>query len=134
MRTSALWRAAIETETGLLNDHDTDGFQIRYQNTQIDEGGRPPNGSFRFSASDQNLNGDWVRISVQDNGIGLESWDLSRIFNPFEQVESSASRNFQGTGLGLFLTRSLVELHGGRFWVESDGRGCGSTFSFIIPA
>lgn len=50
-----------------------------------------------------------------------------------EQVDGSTSRRYQGTGLGLPLTRKLVELHGGRMWVESEGEGKGSTFSFIIP-
>ncbi len=51
----------------------------------------------------------------------------------FDQVESSANRRFQGTGLGLSLSKSLVALHGGKLWVESEGNGKGSTFSFIIP-
>jgi signal transduction histidine kinase len=49
------------------------------------------------------------------------------------RVETSTSRKYQGTGLGLSLTKSLVELHGGRIWAESDGEGKGTTFSFIIP-
>jgi len=75
----------------------------------------------------------FIRISVTDTGIGLNQEDLELIFNPFEQVESSTNRRFQGTGLGLSLTRSLVELHGGRIWVESEGEGEGSTFSLILP-
>ena len=74
-----------------------------------------------------------INISVKDTGIGLNSEDLNRIFSPFEQVESSRSRKFQGTGLGLSLTKNLVELQGGRICVESEGEGKGSTFSFIIP-
>lgn len=91
------------------------------------------NSSFRFSATDFKPNLDWVQISVQDTGIGLKQEDLCSIFNPFEQVDNSTSRNYQGTGLGLSLTRSLVELHGGKVWAESDGEGYGSTFSFIFP-
>jgi len=58
----------------------------------------------------------FIRISVTDNGIGIKHENLEHIFNPFEQVESSASRRFQGTGLGLSLTKSLVKLHGGKLW------------------
>jgi signal transduction histidine kinase len=76
---------------------------------------------------------DGIKISVSDTGIGIDSKDLDRIFNPFEQVESSASRKFQGTGLGLSLSKQLVELHGGRIWVESKGEGQGATFQFAIP-
>ena len=74
-----------------------------------------------------------VKVRVSDTGIGLNSSDLDRIFNPFEQVESSRTRKFQGTGLGLSLTRSLVELHGGKIWAESKGLGKGSVFCFTIP-
>jgi signal transduction histidine kinase len=74
-----------------------------------------------------------VRISVADTGIGLEQKHLARIFSPFDQVENSASRKYQGSGLGLSLTRHLVELHGGTIWAESDGEGKESTFRFQIP-
>jgi signal transduction histidine kinase len=72
-------------------------------------------------------------ISVQDTGIGIQGADLERIFAPFEQGDSSMSRLYQGTGLGLSLTKRLVELHGGRIWAESAGKGKGSRFIFIIP-
>jgi signal transduction histidine kinase len=75
----------------------------------------------------------FVRICVTDSGIGVEQDDLERIFNPFEQGENSASRRYQGTGLGLSLTKKIVELHGGKIWAESDGEGKGSTFHFVIP-
>jgi signal transduction histidine kinase len=75
----------------------------------------------------------YLQISVEDSGIGLRKEDLQRVFEPFEQVENSASRQFQGTGLGLSLTKSLVELHGGKIWAESQGEGKGATFSFCIP-
>ena len=75
-----------------------------------------------------------IEISVADNGIGINSEDLDRIFNPFEQVDGTAGRNYHGTGLGLSLTKKLVELHGGRIWAESDGEGQGATFHFIMPA
>jgi signal transduction histidine kinase len=74
-----------------------------------------------------------VQFSVSDSGIGLKPDDIERIFSPFEQVDNSASRKFQGTGLGLSLTKRLVELHGGRIWAESPGEGKGATFSFVIP-
>ena len=74
-----------------------------------------------------------VKISVNDSGIGIESDDLVRIFTPFEQVEQSKSRRFQGTGLGLSLTKKLVELHGGDIWAESRGEDKGSSFHVVIP-
>ena len=74
-----------------------------------------------------------VKVSVFDTGIGINTEDQDRIFSPFEQADGSASRRYQGTGLGLSLTKRLVQLHGGKIWVESDGEGTGSTFSFVIP-
>ena len=74
-----------------------------------------------------------IMISVSDTGIGINSNDLERIFKPFDQVETSKSSKFQGTGLGLSLTKRFVELHGGRIWAESEGEGKGSTFSFTLP-
>ncbi len=74
-----------------------------------------------------------IQISVEDTGIGIKEEDLGRIFAPFEQVDGSACRRYEGTGLGLSLTKRLVELHGGRIWAESAGEGKGSKFALIIP-
>ena len=80
-----------------------------------------------------NTDRNFIEISVKDTGIGIKHEDLERIFNVFEQVETSTRRNYQGTGLGLSLTKQLIELQGGRIWAESDGEGKGSTFIFTIP-
>ena len=74
-----------------------------------------------------------LKVSISDTGIGIKPKDRERIFQPFEQVDGSPSRRYQGTGLGLALTKRLVEIHGGRIWVESGEGGSGSTFSFLIP-
>ena len=75
---------------------------------------------------------NFVEISVKDTGIGISPEDTDRIFNPFEQVDGSPSREYQGTGLGLSLTKQLVELHGGAIWVESV-LNQGSTFRIVLP-
>lgn len=84
--------------------------------------------------SSQNANQEqtWLEIAVLDQGIGIAERDLERIFLPFEQVDSSMTRTHGGTGLGLSLSRKLVELHGGSLQVESE-LGVGSRFSFRIP-
>ena len=74
-----------------------------------------------------------IEISVADTGIGIKSEDQTRIFDAFEQGDGSASKKYQGSGLGLALTKQIVELHGGKIWVESAGEGRGSTFHCIIP-
>jgi signal transduction histidine kinase len=58
---------------------------------------------------------------VTDTGIGIRKEDLARIFKPFEQVDGTASRRYQGTGLGLSLAKRFAELHGGYLCVESGG-------------
>jgi len=70
----------------------------------------------------------FVLVSVSDTGIGIPSEDLNRIFDKFEQVGKS-----KGTGLGLAIVKSLVELHGGKIWVESEGLNKGSIFHFTLP-
>ena len=74
-----------------------------------------------------------VRFVVKDNGIGIPPDDIERIFEEFEQIDSSLSRQQGGVGLGLALTKKLVELHGGNIRAESI-LGKGSTFSFTIPS
>ncbi len=78
--------------------------------------------------------GEWLEVTVADTGIGVQPRDQERIFAQFEQVDSSYARHQEGTGLGLTLTKRLVELHGGGIWVESEGiEGKGSRFTFLIP-
>jgi two-component system cell cycle sensor histidine kinase PleC len=76
--------------------------------------------------------GDRVRISVRDTGIGISAEDLKRLAQPFEQIESQHSKTQQGTGLGLALTKSLVEMHEGVLEMESRP-GEGTTVSFTLP-
>ncbi len=75
-----------------------------------------------------------VDIAVTDTGIGIKKEDLERIFKPFEQVDGSTTRRYQGTGLGLSLAKRFAELHGGHLCVESEGEQKGSTFHCVIPA
>jgi PAS domain S-box-containing protein len=74
-----------------------------------------------------------IQISVSDTGVGFDREVQQRIFKPFEQADKAATRRFQGTGLGLSLSKKFVELHRGRIWAESAGPGQGSTFHFTFP-
>ncbi|HCZ12570.1 MAG TPA: hypothetical protein DHV16_10060, partial [Nitrospiraceae bacterium] len=73
-----------------------------------------------------------LSLSVTDSGIGIKKEDHEKIFSEFEQVDSSFSRRYEGTGLGLALTKKLVELHGGDIFVESE-EGKGSKFAVVLP-
>ncbi len=76
--------------------------------------------------------GDRLRIEVTDTGIGISPEDLQRLARPFEQIESQHSKTQQGTGLGLALTKSLVEMHGGELLLTSSP-GEGTTVSVVVP-
>ncbi len=76
---------------------------------------------------------EWVEIAVQDTGIGIKAEDLSRLFHEFTQLDSSIAIPHQGTGLGLALTKRLVDLHGGSVIATSPGEGQGSTFTVTLP-
>lgn len=73
-----------------------------------------------------------VRIAVKDKGIGIKEEDMTRLFKKFQRIPDPASRKTSGTGLGLYIVKGLVELHGGTINVRST-YGKGSTFSFTIP-
>ena len=77
--------------------------------------------------------GSGVRVSVRDTGIGLSPDDQARLFTKFFRAQNSVTQGVRGTGLGLMITRALVELHGGEITVTS-ALGQGSTFSFTLPA
>jgi signal transduction histidine kinase len=73
-----------------------------------------------------------VTLSVKDYGRGISARDLNRLFQRFAQLDSSTTRKAGGTGLGLVISKGIVEQHGGKIWVES-AEGQGSTFSFSLP-
>ena len=90
----------------------------------------PDHGDIFLSAAQV---GDEVQVSVRDTGCGVEPADQARLFTMFEQVHTGYGRDHAGAGLGLALSRRLVDLHGGRIWVESSGQGTGAAFHFAIP-
>lgn len=86
-------------------------------------------GCIRICAASQK---DYVKIIVEDTGKGISKDQIARIWEAFEQIDTSITRKHGGTGLGLYITKQLIELHGGNITVESE-LGVGSKFSFILP-
>jgi PAS domain S-box-containing protein len=88
--------------------------------------------SLRITADGDSAVPTALRFTIADTGIGIPSDKLSRVFERFTQADSSTTRRFGGSGLGLTICKRLVELMGGRIWVES-GVGQGSVFTFAVP-
>jgi PAS domain S-box-containing protein len=77
--------------------------------------------------------GDDVMVSVRDEGIGIPEHEHHRIFQQFSRLDNALSRSTEGAGLGLFLTKAIVEAHDGRIWFSSNESGPGTTFTFCLP-
>lgn len=78
------------------------------------------------------LTNQHIQTAVTDTGIGIKPEDMDKVFETFRQIDASYARKYEGAGLGLALTKRLVELHGGKIWIESE-YGKGSTFIFMLP-
>ena len=76
--------------------------------------------------------GRFIRIDVADTGMGISADGQSRLFSKFFRADNSSTQEVSGTGLGLFITKSIVEAHGGEIWAKSE-EGKGSSFSFTLP-
>ncbi len=68
-----------------------------------------------------------IVVSIKDTGIGIDAAIMPKLFTKF------ASKSFQGTGLGLYISKNIVESHGGKIWAENNKDGKGATFSFSLP-
>ena len=73
-----------------------------------------------------------VVVAIKDSGVGVSREDLSQLFSKFKQLKS-VDRSRKGTGLGLVVSKGIVEAHGGRIWAESPGENLGATFYFSLP-
>jgi len=90
-----------------------------------------PDGSEIFvSVEDE---GDSIATSVCDRGIGIPTDEIAQVFERFHRGRQVSSTNYGGLGLGLYITKQIIERHGGTIWVESK-EGAGTTFYFTLPA
>jgi signal transduction histidine kinase len=90
----------------------------------------PGGGKVEIGAGRQ---GKHVVVRVRDEGIGMPKDGMKKLFRPFSQIDSTATRKYGGVGLGLSICKGIIEKHHGRIWAESDGPGKGSTFIFELP-
>lgn len=87
----------------------------------------------RIHVSTQVIDGHSIEVEVADNGVGIPSESIGKIFDAFEQGSSSITRQFGGLGLGLAISKAIVDLHGGTIRAESAGQGRGSRFTLHLP-
>jgi signal transduction histidine kinase len=80
-----------------------------------------------------NVDGKFVTVRVKDEGMGIPAAELKRVFKRFYRVPGPLASRVKGTGLGLYIVRSVAKRHGGRVWAESEGPGHGSTFVMELP-
>jgi signal transduction histidine kinase len=129
MRQSIALAAEVDPQLGELNADERKLKQILLNLLSNAVKFTPEGGSITVGAR---IKGDMIEIAVTDTGIGIAPEDQAAVFEEFKQVGTDYTRKAEGTGLGLALTRRLVELHGGAMRLESEP-GKGSTFAFTLP-
>ena len=87
----------------------------------------------KITVSAKTIKNKLVMLSICDTGIGIEDKEKEKVFRKFEQIDSGHIRRFGGTGLGMPLTKRLVEMHGGKIWFESEGKDKGTCFFVLLP-
>lgn len=119
----------IAPEISVVNADETKVKQIMYNLLSNAIKFTPDGGKVDIQAD---IKDTQLQVSVTDTGIGIKPEDMDKLFKTFQQIDSEYTQKYGGSGLGLVLTKQLVELHGGKIWAESEF-GKGSTFIFTIP-
>ncbi len=99
----------------------------------IDNAVKYSGGKVRITVETAPVDGGFVAVRVRDQGVGLPNTELKRVFKRFYRVPGVLGSRVKGTGLGLYIVRSVAKRHGGRAWAESEGPGQGSTFVLQLP-
>src|SRR5207248_5521243 len=96
---------------------------VKYSGTEV-----------RVNIQTERTDDRFITIRVRDEGPGIPQTELKRVFRRFYRVPGPLASRIKGTGLGLYIVRSVAKRHGGRAWANSDGPGHGSTFVLELPA
>lgn len=99
----------------------------------IDNAVKYSGGVVQIRVSLEELDGQRLAVRVTDHGVGISPAELKRIFRRFYRIPASVAMRTKGSGLGLFIVRSVARKHGGRAFAESEGAGRGSTFTLLLP-
>ncbi len=121
-----------QTDSAVRVSGDANELQTVFTNL-LDNAVKYSGDDVKVSLSIKNLNSKFVVVHIKDSGIGLPPAELKRIFKRFYRVPSVQMQKTKGTGLGLFIVRSIIKKHGGRISAESKGEGAGSTFIVQLP-
>lgn len=111
---------------------DADEVQAAVSNL-IDNAVKYSGSDVRVTVETAKVDGKYVALRVTDHGPGIEKTELKRIFKRFYRVPGAVATRVKGTGLGLYIVRSVAKRHGGRAWAESEGPGRGATFVLQLP-
>ncbi|MFA5167222.1 MAG: PAS domain-containing sensor histidine kinase [Candidatus Omnitrophota bacterium] len=122
--------SGIAEEVGYIRADERKVKQILFNLLSNADKFTPDGGKIGINAR---ITGSEVEVSVRDTGIGIAPEDQGKLFKEFVQLENTMTKQYKGSGLGLSLAKKLVELHGGKIWVESEGKGKGSSFKFTLP-
>ena len=99
----------------------------------IDNAVKYSSGDVQIRVALEQIEGQRLAVRVSDSGVGISPAELKRIFRRFYRIPASVAMRTKGSGLGLFIVRSVARKHGGRAFAESEGAGCGSTFTLLLP-
>jgi two-component system, OmpR family, sensor histidine kinase SenX3 len=116
---AAVWADADEVRAAVANLIDN---AVKYSGKEV-----------KISVETAPVDGRFVRVRVKDEGVGIPKMELKQIFKRFYRVPGPLATRIKGTGLGLYIVRSVAKRHGGRAWAESEGPGRGSTFVLQLP-
>ena len=123
----------VERTTGAIVLGDADELKAAVWNL-IDNAVKYSQGSPRVSVELADADNQRVAVRVTDQGVGISPAELKRIFKRFYRIPASVAVRTKGSGLGLFIVRSVARKHGGRAFAESAGQGQGSTFTLLLPS